>query len=120
MWNWEQQSFVNYFPSTPRKLGGKVRITGIHFINEQDSSSLLLTGTDDGLVSIHDGIVSDCPTTLTTWRALDLIPDETSPGLQLCYQQMNGTVIAAGDHRLVKIWDLEKELCVQVCALSRL
>ena len=127
VWNWEQQQFLAYFPSGHRKLGGKVRVTALQFINEQDSSALLLSGTDDGVVSIYSDFAASSswstgdddepgggPTVVSSWRALDLLPDETSPGLQLTYQPMNGTLIAGGDQRIVKIWDLEKELCVQV------
>ena len=52
---------------------------------------------------------------VTSWRALtDLLPSMRGSGLVIDWQQSTGSLLVSGDVRQIRIWDVEREACVQV------
>ncbi|TPX39231.1 hypothetical protein SeMB42_g04419 [Synchytrium endobioticum] len=90
------------------------RITSLRFINEDDNG-LLLMGSDEGIIRIYrryEYIGSH--ELVTAWRALtDLLPSMRGSGLVTDWQQSTGTLLVSGDVRQIRIWDVEREACVQ-------
>ncbi len=62
--------------------------------------------------------VSHLPTEMVTaWQALsDMLPSSHSSGLVIDWEQENNTLLASGDVRVIRIWDVQKELKIQVCS----
>lgn len=49
------------------------------------------------------------------WRGLtDLLPNNRGSGLITHWQQEQGALFVSGDVRVIRLWDPNKELCVQV------
>lgn len=122
VYDWEEQTLLSSFAN--RNPAGTA-ITSLQFIN-QEVDALLLTGSADGDVRIfrqydepprcaaddtepHAG----GPELVSAFRALpDLVRSNHPSGLVVDWQQVNGRLIAAGDARVVRVWDAHRELCV--------
>jgi len=94
------------------------RITALKLINDFDRA-LLLTGTNEGVIRIWKGMESQFSLGLVTaWRALpdvavNGIPVNVNSKVVVDWQQELGRVLVSGEVGYVKVWDAEKELCVQ-------
>lgn len=89
------------------------RTTGLSFINEEDSS-ILLTGTDDGIVRVWSHFDDSFNHSLTTaWRALSGLVPGRGAGLVLNWQQEFGFLLTSGDVGVIRIWDMEREFLLQ-------
>lgn len=88
--------------------------TALRLINEDDLG-LLAVGSSDGVLRIYRHYESpDKVELLTAWRALtDLTSGSHKKGLLLEWQQAAGSFLVSGDVRSVRVWDAEKELCIQ-------
>lgn len=94
------------------------RISAGTWINET-STSLFLTGCNDGSVRIWDGLLEpndeisrEKPTLISSFFAAPNISFEKgSTGLVLEYQSYSGQLIAGGSTKQVHCWDLEAEKC---------
>ena len=119
IWNTDSSKKENTF-----RNGNPIntRVTSLSWINEM-SSSLLLTGCDDGSVRIWDGImegtgeiVTDCGLSLSSafFAMPELVANRRGSGLVTEWQQFSGRLIAAGNSKYIRCWDLEAEKCSNV------
>lgn len=94
------------------------RMTSVSWINDS-STSLLLTGSDDGIVRVWDGLIEsngemicDQPDLSSAFFAApDLVAGERGSGLVTEWQQFSGSLIAGGNSKWIRCWDLEAEKC---------
>eukprot|EP01117_Protostelium_nocturnum_P006486 TRINITY_DN2337_c0_g1_i2.p1 TRINITY_DN2337_c0_g1~~TRINITY_DN2337_c0_g1_i2.p1 ORF type:complete len:1347 (+),score=433.49 TRINITY_DN2337_c0_g1_i2:163-4203(+) len=116
---------------------GISRTTSMSLINDHDIS-LLLVGSDDGVVRLWSGFdepaaplvgntIGSNPNPFTSsyqangklkltsaWRALpNLVSGTKGAGLVTNWQQEHGLLFASGDAGVVRIWDLERESHIQ-------
>ncbi|KAL8413347.1 hypothetical protein RB594_004823 [Gaeumannomyces avenae] len=110
IWDWKKQGRLCRF-SNGNPEGSKV--SDMKFINEDDQA-FLMTGSSDGVVRIyrnydsHDGIEL-----ASAWRALtDMVPSNVNSGMVFDWQQVSGTVLVAGDVRVIRVWNAAQEACV--------
>jgi len=114
-WNWDTLHKQNTFTNSPEGT----RINSLTFLNEQSSthSFMVGTGSEDGVVSIWEGVNDPGKTKLVTaWRVLgDLIPSSVRylPGVVLEWLKSRQYLVASGNVDVIKIWDITKELAVQ-------
>jgi len=115
VWDTDSKQRFNVFSNRNPK---KSRITSISWINEM-STSLLLTGSDDGVVRIWEGLIEfngeisqDKPTLCSAFFAApELAKSAKRSGLVTDWQQFTGRLIAGGNTSLIRCWDLEAEKC---------
>lgn len=112
VWDWQHQQRLNRF-SNNNPDGSK--ITEVRFINEDDQA-LLMTGSSDGVLKLFRNYESAKSVELvTTFRALtDLIPSNKNAGLVFDWQQSRGTILVAGDVKVVRVWNAGTEICTSV------
>ncbi|ODV60408.1 ubiquitin-binding TORC1 subunit KOG1 [Ascoidea rubescens DSM 1968] len=110
LWDWNKNEDLSNF-SNNNPIGSK--ITDIKFLNEDDKS-ILLVGSSDGVIKIYrDFELADSAKLVTAWRALnDSQERQYSVGLITDWQQSTGNLLVSGDVRHVKIWDVQKEMCI--------
>ncbi|KAG2387137.1 hypothetical protein C9374_002172 [Naegleria lovaniensis] len=110
IWNWVRGAIVNQF-----KCGDilKSRITDFHIINEESEQSMLLVASAAGNVAIYKNYEKKEEPVSSFRAAHEAIANESGLGILTEWQQHNGTLFVTGDIEKVKIWDVEKELCVQ-------
>jgi len=91
------------------------KITDVRFINEDDQA-LLMTGSSDGVVKIFRNYDDKGKTELVTgFRALtDLVPSNKNAGLVFDWQQGRGSILVAGDVKVIRIWNAGTEVCTSV------
>ncbi|KAF2741247.1 hypothetical protein EJ04DRAFT_571372 [Polyplosphaeria fusca] len=88
------------------------RITEVRFINEDDQA-LLMTGSSDGVIKIFRNYDRREKTELlTAFRALtDLVPSNKNAGLVFDWQQGRGSMLVAGDVKVIRVWNAGTEIC---------
>ena len=119
IWNTETArrsvSFINGNPKGSR-------MTTATWINAA-STSLFLIGCDDGSARIWDGLVEDngeagqgSPNLVSAFFAgTDIVAGARGKSGLVCeWQQYSGTLIAGGDSKFFRSWDLEAEKCNNV------
>ncbi|GFS45364.1 regulatory-associated protein of mTOR [Trichonephila inaurata madagascariensis] len=111
VWDWEKGYLLR---SDSAHNHQNVRITALDFINAHDDS-LLMIGSDDGVVKIWKNYVSDSDNRLiTAFQVIqDLLPSTRGSGLILQWEQHLSQLLASGDVRHVRVWDAEKETKIQ-------
>ena len=94
------------------------RMTSSFWINE-DSSSLFLVGCDDGTVRIWGDILrsngescSRPPSLLSAFHAAPMEAGHRGSGLVCEWQPFSGTLVAGGNSKYIRCWDLEAEKVV--------
>lgn len=109
IWNWQNKTRINRF-SNANPNGSK--ITDLRFINEDDRA-LLMTGSSDGVVKVYRGYESeDEVEVVSAFRVLnDLVPSTKNVGLVLNWQQGQGKLFAAGDLKVIRVWNAATEIC---------
>ncbi|XP_021951380.1 regulatory-associated protein of mTOR isoform X2 [Folsomia candida] len=90
------------------------RITAIDWINAHDES-LIIIGTDDGSVRVwKPDLESGKPRLITAWNALSdlglINKSSKSYGLHLKWDLEGEKVLASGDTKIVRTWDIKTEL----------
>jgi WD40 repeat protein len=95
------------------------RMSSALWINEA-STSLLLIGSNDGTVRIHDGLFEpndeisrEKPSLISSFVAAPDIASDMrySSGLVLDFQQGGGQLIAGGNTNVIRCWDVSAEKC---------
>lgn len=86
------------------------RITSLEWINAHDYA-MLMVGADDGSVKVWKPNVGQSrePSLISAWQCLNDFKWKYS-GTLLSWEQYTQTAIAAGDARVIRFWDVEKEL----------
>ena len=112
VWDWKRQYRMNRF-SNGNPSGSK--ITEARLINEDDRA-LLMTGSSDGVIKIFKNYaVSKKVELVTAFRALtDLVPSNKNAGLVFDWQQGRGSILVAGDVRVIRVWNAALEICTSV------
>lgn len=95
------------------------RMTSTAWINEE-SNSLLLVASDDGIVKIWDGLIKNRgglnknkPTLASSFLGdPDLVAGQRGSGLVSEWQQYSGKLITGGNGEFIRCWDLEVEKCI--------
>lgn len=118
VWDWKSQKRKARF-SNGNPEGS--RISDIKFINEDDSA-FLMSGSSDGVVRIYRHYApSDDeahlperrPELASSWRALThMVASNVNAGMVFDWLQVNGTVLVAGDVRVIRVWNASAETCV--------
>ena len=115
LWDINTAKRMNSF----RNGSSKSRNTSVTWVNEM-SSSLLMMGTDDGIIRIYDGLIEDsggisrtAPQLATAFVAApDLdVGKRGGSGLVTEWQQFSGRLLAGGSSKTIHCWDLESERC---------
>ncbi|KAF2757428.1 hypothetical protein EJ05DRAFT_476686 [Pseudovirgaria hyperparasitica] len=109
IWDWDRQQRLNRF-SNGNPFDSK--ITEARFINEDDQA-LLMTGASDGVIKLFRNYDSAKEVELVTaFRALtDLVPSNKNAGLVFDWQQSRGSILVAGDVKVIRVWNAGSELC---------
>ncbi|CAE1248564.1 RAPTOR [Acanthosepion pharaonis] len=110
VWDWEQGiqlSFVNNQPKSGR-------ITSMEFINPHDQA-LLMCGSDDGSVRVWRNYSEENKQVLVTaFQGLsEMLPLQRGSGLVLSWDQVTETLFTTGDARIIRIWDIKREVKTQ-------
>ncbi|CAK1358784.1 WD repeat-containing protein mip1 [Cercospora beticola] len=111
IWDWKaEQQLARFSNGNPRGS----RVTEVQFINEDDIA-MLMVGSSDGVIKIYrdyDNLKKI--THVSSFRALnDLVPSTGgTSGLVFDWQQGQGKALVAGDDRVVRVWQVGQELCV--------
>lgn len=118
VWDWKSQKRKARF-SNGNPEGS--RITDIKFINEDDSA-FLMSGSSDGVVRIYRNyapsddevhLKEKKPELASSWRALThMVASNVNAGMVFDWLQVNGTVLVAGDVRVIRVWNASAETCV--------
>jgi regulator-associated protein of mTOR len=118
VWQHETQQKLAVLPKAAGAVGSGGRVSALGFINP-DEQPLLFTGTDDGAVRLWadlGGLVhgnAESPGLLTAWRAMSgLAAGARGAGLVLHWRQQDGQMLAAGDVPTIRVWDVERNICV--------
>jgi len=98
------------------KNNPSTRVTTMRWINEQ-SSSLLLTGADNGVVNLWDKVLesngyihqNESKIAAAFNAAPDMINNTRGSGLVTEWQQEKGNLLVGGDSPLLRCWDLNRE-----------
>ncbi|KAF2207340.1 hypothetical protein CERZMDRAFT_51226 [Cercospora zeae-maydis SCOH1-5] len=111
IWDWKaEQQLARFSNGNPRGS----RVTEVQFINEDDIAMLMI-GSSDGVIKIYrDYDDLKKITHVSSFRALnDLVPSTGgTSGLVFDWQQGQGKALVAGDDRVVRVWQVGQELCV--------
>jgi len=112
LWDWISRRRICIFQNNNSPGSG---ITHLQYINN-DYHTLVLTGSSDQVVRVYRNCDSgeDPVEIVTAFRALnDRVPVKKGSGMILAWQQCSGTLLASGDVKAVRVWDAQRELCLQ-------
>lgn len=111
IWDWQKNTQLARF-SNDNPEGS--RINDARFMNEDDHQPLLMVGSSDGVLKVYRQYWDpEEVSVVASWRALtELVPSNRNAGLVFDWQQGQGRVLAAGDVKIIKIWNAATELCV--------
>jgi WD40 repeat protein len=119
MWSTENGTQLTKFANGNPKGS---RMTTSTWINE-DTQGKFLVGTDDGTVRIWSDLLEAngeaClkqPTLVSAFNAVPMTAGDRGSGLVCDWQPFSGTLLAGGNSKFIRCWDLEAEK--QVCQLE--
>ncbi|KAF2230305.1 putative TORC1 growth control complex subunit Kog1 [Viridothelium virens] len=109
VWDWLHERRLNRFSNGNPKSS---KITDVRLINEDDQA-LLMTGSSDGVIKVFRDYESQKKVELVSaFRALtDLVPSNRNAGLVFDWQQGRGSMLVAGDVKVIRIWNAGTEIC---------
>ena len=111
MWDYRRGKRISSIKDLQRS-SQFARKTHLEFLNPANENPMLLIGSNDGVVRVFCDILDE-PFELTSWRCMpELLPDETGSGMVLNYNQSKHRLIASGDVKTIKLWDLQSESLV--------
>lgn len=116
VWDWKTQKRKSRFSNGNPESS---KISDIKFINEDDQA-FLMSGSSDGVIRIYrnyapsdDEAHLKKPELASSWRALThMVASNVNSGMVFDWQQVNGTVLVAGDVRVIRVWNAGHETCV--------
>ena len=90
------------------------RINDARFVNEDDHMPLLMVGSSDGVLKVYRQYWSQREVeVVTAWRVLtEMVASNRNAGLVFDWQQSSGKVLAAGDTKVIRVWNAATESCV--------
>lgn len=109
VWDWgtAAKNFAQHQRSAIK--GRLAKVTALEWVNGHDLD-LLLTAADDGSIRVwRPSSDHSQPTFVTGWQAFNNFASRPSTVL-LAWEQWTQTLITTGDTRILRFWDLEKEL----------
>mmetsp|Transcript_2689 Transcript_2689/g.5010 ORF Transcript_2689/g.5010 Transcript_2689/m.5010 type:complete len:1787 (+) Transcript_2689:931-6291(+) len=118
---WDMKKSGTKIKSISNGNEGSTKMTAMSWMNERNHT-LLLTGCDDGSVRIWDSVV-DCKfdsdetdaQLVTAFFALPELNPSVLPsrgsGMVIEWQQASGRLIAGGNTKVIRCWDVESEKC---------
>ncbi|XP_017782723.1 PREDICTED: regulatory-associated protein of mTOR isoform X2 [Nicrophorus vespilloides] len=114
IWDWGTGA---KFAQASCKPGKSVswKITALEWINSYDIG-MVMVGSDDGSAKLWRVGQFQEPNLVTAWQAhnglfiSNRLSNSVSSGLLLSWEQYTRTVISAGDTRVLRLWDVNKEL----------
>ncbi|XP_072382819.1 regulatory-associated protein of mTOR [Diabrotica undecimpunctata] len=86
------------------------KITSMEWINSHDIG-MLMVASDDGGIKLwkpNTGTSRE-PSLITAWQAFNELKPKYS-GIEMTWEQWTQTLITAGDSRIIRFWDAEREL----------
>ena len=124
VWDWERSVRLVHFNNQQQPKAA--RITSMEFVNGHDDA-LLLIGADDGSCRIWRDFIrtgngsrsSNIATAedpagaslVSAWNCIaEMAPSTRCSGLVLDWNQDSLQLLATGDVRLIRIWDVNREL----------
>ncbi|XP_050315215.1 regulatory-associated protein of mTOR [Anthonomus grandis grandis] len=108
IWDWGTGATV-YHNKIASKSGQSPRVTSLEWINGHDLG-LLLVAADDGSLRIWKPESQDAKL-IAAWQAFSSFKARQT-GMIVAWEQWTQTVITTGDTRVLRLWDVEKELKV--------
>jgi regulator-associated protein of mTOR len=109
VWDYMQLEKINQFNNENSKSS---KISTLKLMNE-NHLSLLLCGSDDGVVKIwRNSHEKDGAEIVSAWLAIRNMTRGSHPGLLLDWQQLTGHLICAGAADSIRVWDVEREICM--------
>jgi len=110
VWDWSRKKRMNYFCNGNPK--GK-SITSLEIIN-QDVGGMIMTGSADGVVRLYrnyDLEAAQGPVQMvSSFRGLNEVIQMTKgSGLIMDWKQSGGSLLVAGDSRIIRVWDVHTE-----------
>ncbi|EPZ34714.1 Regulatory associated protein of TOR domain-containing protein [Rozella allomycis CSF55] len=110
IWDWKFGKKINEFKNHENK---QCKISNICFLNEENDS-MIACASNDGIVRIWKDYNHQFNESLvTSWRCLlDLMPMRNFPNVFVDFWQNCGTLVCAGDSKSIKLWDVEKQSCI--------
>ncbi|KAL0481013.1 raptor [Acrasis kona] len=112
VWNWTKSTRVNRFHQDPIRSS---RITDFQIINDQSENSILLVSNASGNIHLYKDYEKNNEQYLVTAiRAEPMVmASSRGPGILTEWQQDHGLLYVSGDVPHIKVWDMERETCVQ-------
>jgi Raptor N-terminal CASPase like domain/WD domain, G-beta repeat len=121
MWNTQSGKRRTMFSNGNPK---RSRMTSSCWINAE-SASHFMVGCDDGTVRVWGDLLESCgecpsthPKLLASFRASTMEADNWGSGLVSEWQNYSGTLIAGGNSKFIRCWDLEAEKVVNKLATN--
>jgi regulator-associated protein of mTOR len=125
VWNWQRGAKINNFHASTgagpvsslrnNSIIQPARITDLQILNDQSENSILLVSSAGGNVQLYKKY--EIPDEQYLVSAIKVEPEavaiQQGPGILTEWQQDHGLLYVAGDIPHIKVWDLERELCVQ-------
>lgn len=111
IWDWGTGAKTTIQQQKSAIKGRTSKVSALEWVNGHDLS-LLLVAADDGSLRVwRPNLGTREPTLVSAWQAFtNLKPKQT--GMIVAWEQWTQTVITTGDTRVLRLWDVEKELRV--------
>jgi regulator-associated protein of mTOR len=109
IWDWGTGAKTTVCHNKSTKFSSS-RITALEWINAHDAA-MIMVASDDGSVKVWKPNTGHSrePSLVSAWQALNDLKWKHS-GTLLSWEQYTQTAIAAGDCRVIRFWDVEREL----------
>lgn len=109
IWDWGTGAKTTVLQQKSAIRGRTSKVTALEWVNGHDLA-LLMVAADDGSIRVwRPNLGNREPTLMSAWQAFsNFSPKQT--GLLLTWEQWTQTLITTGDTRVLRFWDIEKEL----------
>ncbi|CAG9766150.1 unnamed protein product [Ceutorhynchus assimilis] len=110
IWDWGTAAKTTIYQQKSAVKGRTAKISALEWINGHDLS-LLLVAADDGSVKVWRPHVvgARAPTLVSAWQAFSNFKTKQT-GVLVAWEQWTQTVITTGDTRVLRFWDIEREM----------
>uniref|UniRef100_A0AB74UMX4 Regulatory associated protein of mTOR n=1 Tax=Euwallacea interjectus TaxID=321055 RepID=A0AB74UMX4_9CUCU len=109
IWEWGTGAKTTVLQQKSAIKGRSSRITDLEWVNGHDLS-LLLVAADDGSIRVwRPNVGTREPSLVSSWQAFGNLKSRQT-GVIVTWEQWTQTLITTGDTRILRFWDLHKEL----------